>query len=191
MPEIGIKLLFLVAVLSTTGCLPPKHLPDPKPQAEKPARVHDKWDLLNPYPNLKAPDFQKEIVQLESLIDKNPDPALLAKLHLRLGLLHLDGKNPNPDYLTAVKELEVYTALEPDGQKKEEIRNLVLMLQEMRKVSEENKRIKAKADQLAQENQETRKENQELKKNVEQLRYLVEQLKSLDIKIEERRKKIK
>lgn len=193
------KLLFVLTVMIIAGCVPPKHLADlNKPKVYKAGELPDKWELLNLYPNLKGQEFQKEIVQLESLIDKNPEPTLRAKLHLRLGLLHLDSKNPNPNYLTAVKELEEYLTLDPKGEKREEAHNLIQLLREIRKMTEDNKKIKAKTDQLTQENQEikkenieVKKENQEHKKNVEQLKDLVEQLKSLDVNIEERRKKIK
>ncbi len=209
MPKINTakqKLLFLLTAMIIAGCVPLQHLADlNKSKLDKAAELPDKWELLNLYPNLKGQEFQKEIVQLESLIDNNSEPTLRAKLHLRLGLLHLDSKNPNPNYLTAVKELESSLTLDPKGERKGEVQNLIQLLREMRKMTEENKKIKAKTDQLTQENQEIKKENletkkenlevknenQELKKNVEQLKDLVEQLKNLDVNIEERRKKIK
>lgn len=202
MPKINTaiqKLLFVLTVMIIAGCVPPKHLADlNKPKVHKAVELPDKWELLNLYPNLKGQEFQKEIVQLESLIDKNPEPTLRAKLHLRLGLLHLDSKNPNPNLPAAVREMETYISLDPKVEQREEVKNLVYILRELRKTADEHKKIKGKVEQLTaekdeakRENAELKKDNLEMKKNVDQLRNLVEQLKSLDVNIEERRKKIK
>lgn len=188
------RLFILLTVVVLSGCAPGQYLPDlKKPKAEKKikaAELPEKWELLNLYPDLKAQDFPKEIARLEAML-VHTEPSSRAKAHMRLGLLHLDSKNPNPNYAAAVKELEAYLTLDPKGEKKEEIQNLIQLLSELRKTAEENKKIKAKIDQLTLENQEIKKENIEVKKENQEIKKTVEELKSLDVNIEERRKQIK
>jgi len=127
-------------------------------------------NICNLYPDLKSQKFAEEISRLESILSKAADPALKAQVHLRLGLLYLDQKNPNPDHLTALKELELYASLDPKGGKKGEIQNLLRALREVEKK-------KVIIEQIMQENQEVKKK--------------LEQLKTLDLDTEERRQQIK
>lgn len=194
------NLLCLMSVLIISGCMPRQYQTDiKKPGAEKEVvELFHKWDLLNLYSDLKPDDYQKEIARLESLMPRNTDSSFKAMVHLRLGLLHLYNNNPKHNYHNALKELELYLALDTKGDKKEEVKNLIQPLRELIKTLEENKKIKSTLDQLTQEsvelkkeNGDLKKENQEIKKENQEFKKTVEQLKSLDMNIEERRKQIK
>lgn len=104
---------------------------------------------------------QKEIERLNEITKNHPDPDARARSHLRLAAYYSAHKNAN--YLSALKELEAYAALDPEGSKRESIQNWLALLREL-------ERTKNK-----------------LKESKESL----EQLKKLDIKMEEMRKKIK
>lgn len=126
---------------------------------------------------LKPREFPEEIARLEAMIPKNTDLSFQMKAHLRLALLYLDNNNPKPDYLNAIKELEIYVSIDSEGGKRAEIQNLLRVLRELGRLSDENKKIKVKMEQVI-------KENEDIKKTVEELR-------KLDLKIEERRRQIK
>lgn len=127
-------------------------------------------NICNLYPDLKSQEFAEEISRLESILSKKADAMLKAQVHLRLGLLYLDQKNQNLDYLTALKELELYASLDPKGGKKGDIQNLLQALREVEKK-------KLQIEQLMKENQEVKKK--------------LEQLKTLELDTEERRQQIK
>lgn len=119
----------------------------------------------------------EEIERLEVMIPVNTDLSFRRKAHLRLAMLYLDRKNTKPNYINALKELEAYITIDPEGGKRPEIQGLLTALREIGRLSEENKKIKVKTEQVL-------KENAEIKKTVEEL-------KSLDLKIEERRRQSK
>ncbi|HAG51089.1 MAG: hypothetical protein A2X87_08490 [Deltaproteobacteria bacterium GWC2_42_51] len=129
------------------------------------------------YPVLNPEDFSKEIARLESIIQAENDLSKVTKAHQQLAVLYLHYKNPNPDYVNAIKHLEIYVTLSQRGGKTEEVQSLLSLL----RAFNENKLLghesKNRIDQLI-------KENQELKKTVEQLQ-------SLDIKMEEKRREVK
>lgn len=119
----------------------------------------------------------EEIERLEAMVPVNTDLSFQRKAHFRLALLYLDNKNTKPNYITALKELEIYIKIDSEGGKRPEIQGLLTALREVGRLSEENKKIKVKTEQLL-------KENAEIKKTVEEL-------KTLDLKIEERRRQSK
>ncbi|MCE5195462.1 MAG: hypothetical protein LLF28_08470 [Nitrospiraceae bacterium] len=117
----------------------------------------------------KTENIPSEIKKLDE--NKNDsDMDVRAKVHLRLAVLYSSYKNPNPNYYMALKELEAYILLDPDGAKNEEIQNLLGLLREIDKA-------KHKAAQIMRENKE--------------LKDTMEKLKALDIKMEQKRKKVK
>lgn len=119
----------------------------------------------------------EEIERLEAMVPVNTNLSFQRKAHLRLALLYLDRKNTKPNYITALKELEIYIKIDSEGGKRPEIQSLLTALREVGRLTEESKKIKAKTEQLL-------KENTEIKKTVEEL-------KTLDLKIEERRRQAK
>ncbi len=122
-------------------------------------------------------ELQGEIKRLEEIVRKNSDSTDRGMTHLQLALLYSSHNNLFPNYHLALKELEAYVSLNPARGSKAEIRRLVASLREIVRLSEDNEVLKQKIEQL-------KKENKELKGTIEEL-------KNLDIKIEEKRKKIK
>lgn len=154
-----------------------------RPDLQKPVNVAPpastkamESDLTLP-PDLRAQEFPNEIAQLEAMVPINTDQSFQRKAHLRLALLYLDNKNPTPNYMNALKELELYVSLDPDGGNRTEIQNLLRVLRELGKAVDENKKLKIKVEQLIRENDAGRK--------------TVEELKSLDLRLEEKRKQVK
>lgn len=125
---------------------------------------------------IKPEDFSKEIARLEA-IAKSADLSAQPKAHLQLALLYSHYKNPNSDYIVALKELETYISLDPEDGRATEIQNLLAILRRFKKITDENQQIKVKVEQLFLENSEIKK--------------AVEQLKHLDIRMEEKRKEVK
>lgn len=107
----------------------------------------------------------RDLEKLDETAKNNPDQSTRAKAHLQLAAYYSTYKNAN--YSAALKELEAYAVLDPEGAKKDNIQNWLVLLREF-------ERTKNKLG----------KENKELKDSLERL-------KALDIKIEEKRKKVK
>ena len=103
----------------------------------------------------------KDLEKLNKITKKHPDSSVRADAHLKLAAYYSNHKNA--DYPEALKELEAYAALDPEGAKKENIQNWLAVLREFERTKN---RLKESKDSL-------------------------EQLKTLDIKIEEKRKKVK
>lgn len=129
------------------------------------------------YSKVKPDNLSNDIGRLEEIVKNNTDSSMLAKAHFQLALLYSSYKNPNPNYQQALKELEVYISLNPSGEVSEGIQNLLSILRELDKIIEDNKKIK-------QQNSLLIRESKGLKESVEQL-------KNLDIKMEEKKKKVK
>jgi hypothetical protein len=163
----------------------------------------------------KSEDFPIAITRWETIAKEHTDAAKKAPAHLRLALLYSHYKNLNPDYLTALNELETYVNLDKERSNTDEIQNLLALLRSLKAAGEENKRLASERERLPHENQKKfngeknheklkselerfSKENQEMKIKMEQLikenqeiKKTVEELKHLDINIEEKRRQIK
>ncbi|MBI5205173.1 MAG: hypothetical protein HZA11_09670 [Nitrospirae bacterium] len=135
-----------------------------------PAPLHKDAELkdMKYSTRLKPKDFPKEIARLEKIAKTHSDVSVQARAHLQLALLHADHKNPFPDYLRAVKELETFISLEPEGGKADDVQNLLALLKKIELLTKENNRIK--------------EENQKIND-------VIEKMKSLDIQLEQKRKK--
>jgi hypothetical protein len=169
--SILIKMLLLLVLLSF-GCASRHRIDDSLEPAKQKGPMEISTDL-----QLKPHEFAEEIARLEAMISKNTDLSFQIRAHLRLALLYLDNKNPKPNFLNAIKELEIYVSMDSEGGKRAEIQNLLRVLRELGRLSDENKKIKVKIELVVTE-------NEEIKKTVEELR-------KLDLKIEERRRQIK
>lgn len=160
----------------------------------------------------KSEDFPIVITRWDTIAKGHTDAAKKATAHLWLALLYSHYKNPNPDYLMALNELEAYVNLDKERSNTDEIQNLLALLRSLKAAGEEVKRLKSEQEHLphekfnGEENHEKlknelerfSKENQELKIKMEQLikenqeiKKTVEELKHLDINIEEKRRQIK
>jgi len=128
-----------------------------------------------PAPPAQSPP--EDVKPPEEIAQGHPDQSMLAKAHLQMATLYSFYKNPELNYQRALKELEIYLSFNPADGGTDEIQNLLAILRELDRVNEENKKSRQKVNQLS-------KENKELKASVKEL-------KNLDIKIEEKRKKVK
>ena len=165
--------LFPVLVLILFGCISSRNIIENSPDPVKKKQSTE----ISTGIQLKAHEFPKEIARLEAMISRDADLYSQRKTHLRLAMLYLDNKNPAPNYSHALKELELYVSLDSEGGRRLEIHNLLRALQEIVRLTDENKKIRLKMELAI-------KENEEIKKTVEELR-------NLDLRIEERRRQIK
>ncbi len=136
------------------------------------------------HPVLEPEDFHEEIARLEAAAVEALDLYEITEVHLQLALLYSHYKNPATDYLKALKELELYTALAPESEKTADIQSLFAVLRELKKLTDENKQVKRKMEEMNLKIQQLARENQELKETVEELKHL-------DLNIEERRREVK
>lgn len=164
--------LLIILVLFTVGCASRQIIEvPPEPVKQKLATEIPTESELKPISLLE------EIEQLEAMIPVNTDISFQRKAHLRLAMLYLDNKNMKPNYINALKELEIYIKIDLERGKSIEIQSLLTVLREVGRLNDENKKIKVKIEQVL-------KENAEIKETVEEL-------KTLDLKIEERRRQAK
>jgi len=132
---------------------------------------------------LKPEDFSKEIARLGAITKRGEQPDHI-KVHLQLAKLYSHHKNPNPDYLLALKELESYISHDTEGGKADEIQNWLAVLRRLKMIIDEK-------NQIAQEHQDTNAKMEQIIKENQDMKKTVEQLESLDIRIEEKRKQLK
>ena len=117
---------------------------------------------------LKPKDFSREIARLEKIAKTHPDVSVQARAHLQLAMLFLDYRNPAVNYLRALRELEAYISLDPEGGRADEVQTWRALLNKIELLTKENNVIK--------------EENQKMKG-------IIENMKSLDIQLEQKRKK--
>lgn len=129
-------------------------------------------------------NFKEEIQSLNEEAKFASNDSERAQIHLKMAALYSHYKNPNPDYSHALKELNEYITLDPEGGKRTEIQNWIAVLQTLkreRKTKESfglnNRKLKSEIDRLENE-----------KKLMEET---IEKLKHLDIRLEEKRKQVK
>ena len=166
-PYYIIKLLiFFFMILAAAGC------------AQQQLQMHTTPnDII-----LKPEDFSKEIARLGAIVKRGEQPDHV-KAHLQLAKLYSHHKNPNPDYLLALKELESYISHDTEGGKADEIQNWLAVLRKLKKITDEN-------NQITQEHLDTNAKMEQLIKENQDMKKTVEQLESLDIRIEEKRKQL-
>ncbi|HXG30730.1 MAG TPA: hypothetical protein VNK81_03720 [Thermodesulfobacteriota bacterium] len=136
------------------------------------------------YPVSNPDDFPEEITRLENIGRYHPDSSIRAKAHLRLAMLHLSHKNPNPDYRKALEELKIYVSMDTDGDKSDEAQSLIVLLKKLEKAQKENEERKRVIRVLTRENSILAEENQKMKETIKEM-------KSLDMQLEEKRKRVK
>lgn len=150
--------LFLLALIAlmVSQCTPES--------LRKDAEVKD----MKYFTKLKPRDFPKEIARLEKIAKTHSDTSVQARAHLQLAMLFLDYKNPAVNYIRALRELEAYISLYPEGGQADEIQTWRALLDKIELLTKENNRIK--------------EENQKMNN-------IIENMKSLDIQLEQKRKK--
>lgn len=117
---------------------------------------------------LKPKDFPREIARLGKIAKTNPDVSVQARAHLQLAMLFLDYRNPAVNYSMALRELEAYISLDPEGGRADEVQTWRALLNKIEVLTKDNSRIK--------------EENQKMNS-------IIEKMKSLDIQLEQKRKK--
>ncbi|MDO9289376.1 MAG: hypothetical protein Q7T83_11375 [Thermodesulfovibrionales bacterium] len=156
-PHRAIKLFLLALIaLMVAQCTPAS--------LQKDAEVKD----MKYSAKLKPKDFPREIARLEKIAKTHSDMSVQARAHLQLAMLFLDYKNPAVNYLRALRELEAYISLNPEGGQTDEIQTWRALLSKIELLTKENNRIK--------------EENQKMNN-------IIENMKSLDIQLEQKRKK--
>ena len=137
--------------------------------------------LYYEYENMQPADYQKEVARLRDVVQTLSNKSDLANAHFQLALLYSDYRNPAHDYNNALRELDTFASLDPEGSRKAYFQNWFRMLKEIAKADRSNEDLKEKEEQLKKELIRLEKENAEIKKKLEQLKYL-------DIEMEEKRK---
>ena len=136
------------------------------------------------YPVSRPEDFPREISRVQKLTRYHPDPAVRAKSHLQLALLYMDYRNPNPDYLRALKELKQFVSMSPDGDKRDEAQTLIVLLSAYENVLLENDQKRRANELLTEQNKILIRENRAFKETIKELKYL-------DLQLEEKRKQVR
>ena len=163
-------LCLLVGLLMLSQCATVRKEPEATAPAVKAEQV--KTDA-----QVRAAVLPDDISLLEEIARNHPDQLVRAQAHLKLARLYASHKNEHPNYQRALEELELYLNSNPDDGGSDEIQDLLAVLRELTRLSAENQKLRQKVNQLA-------KEKQELKDSVERL-------KKLDIRMEEKRKRVK
>ena len=149
-----VLLVFIVVLLSQ--CTPAS--------LQKDAEIKD----MKYSAKLKPKDFSREIAKLEKITKTNTDVSVQARAHLQLAMLFLDYRNPAVNYLRALRELEAYISLDPEGGRADEVQTWRALLNKIEILTKDNNRMK--------------EENQKMNG-------IIEKMKSLDIQLEQKRKK--
>jgi hypothetical protein len=157
------------------------------------------------YTSKSSEEYSRETSHLEKMMQDYGDGLVAAKSHLQLAWLYANYKNPKKNYKKALKEFEAYLAAEPEGARTEEIQNWVAILRALDHSEVDQLKIIQRIDLLARENAERRMELEERMKRMQKmqvriegleernasLKKTVDSLKTLDLHIENKRKRIK
>lgn len=135
--------------------------------------------------DITHPDnFKGEIQSLNEHAKTTSNDSERAKIHLKLAALYSHYKNPNPDYSRALKELEEYIALNPEGGKRTEVQNWLAVLHTL-------KRERKTKERLELNNRKLKSEIDRVENEKKLMEETIEKLKHLDIRLEEKRKQVK
>jgi hypothetical protein len=149
-------------VLPSTGALP-----EVGSAAEEEMPLKSATDL---YAEITPAEIPKEIARLLPVIRKSGSDREAMTAHLQLAWLYGHYKNPSPQYLKALQELDAYLSLDHDAGSDDFVRNWHKTLKEIARLSKENKDLREKAEQLKDQ---------------------VKQLEHLDVEMEKRRQDVK
>jgi chromosome segregation ATPase len=186
--------VFMTVVLVFTGC---SHLTNSGKVTSAP-----------PTPSAAGDQYSQEIVELNHVVQHNPNPDRAKKAHLKLAQLYSNHKNPRRNYQKALKHLKAYSAFE-DFAVEDETQNWMAALKEINRLSKQiatqNKQIsrlqsqldKSKMAKLAlkttnrkltSEEIKLREKNRKLQVSNQKLQKTLEMLKNLDQRLEEKRR---
>lgn len=143
------------------------------------------------YTDLKSADFNNEIAQLQKITLKPKDKSIGVMAHLQLAFLYSHYRNPAPNYRKALKEIETYISLDPEGSKADIIQTWLTIIKEIVRLESENSGLDKENSKLEKESARLSKENVRLESENNEMKEKIEQLQYLDIELEKRRKLIK
>ena len=186
------KIGFVWAIISfLIGCAPIQERTNPKYKAE-----------------IKSDQYSIEIARLETIILQNPGSSKKWQAHYQLAQLYISYKNPRRNFKKALENLKLYFPHHPISVDDHDLRNWLLVLNEIQnqppQIESQNKKIEqltAKLKKSKQANLALKKANKTLKSNKLRLmntnrklkKYNVElamkidMLKTLDHRVEEKR----
>ncbi|MGD9226408.1 MAG: hypothetical protein PVF26_07910 [Desulfobacterales bacterium] len=185
--------VFMTVVLVFTAC----------------SHVTNSGEVTSAPPNapVAGDQYTQEIVELNQVIQHNPNPDKVKKAHLKLAQLYSNHENPRRNYQKALRHLKVYASLENFAD--DETRNWMAVLKEIdrlsKKITTQNKQIqrlqsqldKSKTAKLAlkttnrkltSEEIKLREKNRKLEESNQKLQKTIEMLKNLDQRLEEKRR---
>ena len=99
-------------------------------------------------------DFGREIERLEERTWSDPDPVKRAAAHRELAALLSSAKNPSPDYLRALAELERAVALDPEGSGTDAVRDQLALLTDIDRLTKERNEMSRRVEELIRKNAE-------------------------------------
>ncbi|MEJ2183600.1 MAG: hypothetical protein P8Y66_08755 [Nitrospirota bacterium] len=140
--------------------------------------------------DIQPADFPARLKDLEEDIGKAKTETRLARLHLRRAGLLLHRANPSPDYEQALKELQAYLSLEPEGDTSCEVRNLAALLSLFLDARKAQVKAEARAEQLHKDVEGLTREKARLEKELAEVRESLRKLQRLDLQMEEKRRQI-
>ena len=126
-------------------------------------------------PDLKSDEYSIEIMRLEDVIKNNPSQSDRIKAHYHLANLYSSYKNSKKDYKKALEHLNIYISLDSKAIKQNDVRNCLSLLREVDKLSVE-------LSSLNRKNLDLNRKNLELKQTIEKLQ-------TLDLQVEQKRKR--
>ncbi|TAN43095.1 MAG: hypothetical protein EPN25_01205 [Nitrospirae bacterium] len=141
-------------------------------------------ELMSQIADIETARIQPEIEKAAGDIKAGPEPKAIIMEHLRLALLYSHYRNPSPDYPRALKELDQYLLLVPDGAGTSEVRDRHALLKEINRLGGESETLNDTIKQLKKEAARLGKENKSIREKLSQLE-------ALDIEFEKKRKQVR
>jgi chromosome segregation ATPase len=150
-------------------------------------------------------DYSQETSHLEKMMQDYGDASVAANSHLQLAWLYAHYKNPKKNYKKALKEFDTYLSLAPDGARIDEIQNWLSILRALERSENDQVKMRERLELLTRENTERKMELEEqmtkiqkmqahiarLQESNARLKNTIESLKTLDLHIENKRKRVK
>lgn len=180
-----LKIIFILILLSSTGC---------NPLLKKP--VKREFSLQKDYIKFSPQKFKDEIEKLQYIVQNSQSSSLRLNAHLCLALIHLHHKNPLPDYLSSLREFEIYVSQKPNNQINDEILNFIKVLKLFKSTNSRFEEVKNEVSGLSKLNKKLeinikikKSEINKLKTEIEELKGKIKKLDSLYFQIEKKKRK--
>ncbi|HDL07110.1 MAG TPA: hypothetical protein ENG35_00015 [Desulfobacteraceae bacterium] len=161
--------------------------------------IESKHHTVEPdfYSVLQTDCIECEITRLKNVIKTGSDPSLVGKSFLHLAFLYSSNKNVNPNYRLALEMLKKYDELKPEHKKKCFVSYLKSLLQQISENKNLSDTLNGQITALKKEYSKSESKNRLLKmkckklsKENHEMQEVIEKLKYLDIRLEEKRRKV-